>query len=260
MYEFEFEEEKLEAFTEGSIVTKDALLSSLRWKLIELESGKETDEFKNHSAAFRNLYIELVRKFRDKIERTILFNELEPWWSYTYEIDDSGATLHLTYADSVDFNDDKNIDFVMVGEDFELVKVRTRLMTVEEYAKVYEVSVGTVRQWIRRGKIRSAVKAGSEWRIPELSEVVGRGYKRATFHWEEQLDDVPEEYAFLKKYNWLSIDQSMKDKNKYRVRASGGKKKAFETIMETKEREKFELFLISNPFVKAVSESFGSFG
>ena len=50
-----------------------------------------------------------------------------------------------------------------------------------------------VRQWIRRGKLRSAVKAGSEWRIPELSEIIGRGYRRGTFHWDDKLSDVPEE-------------------------------------------------------------------
>lgn len=259
MLEFEYEEDRLEAFKEASTITKDALLRDLKWKIHELESGREVDEFKNHSAAFRNLYISLIKRFREKIEKTILFDELEPWWSYEYEVNDSGATLHLQYADSVDFRDDGSIDFMVVGQEFDLVKVSTRLLTVEEYASIYEVSVGTVRQWIRRGKLRSAIKAGSEWRIPELSEITGRGYRRATFHWNDKLSDVPEEYSYLKEYSWLSIDQNVKNKNLFRVVCRGKDTKSLEMIMETKEREKFELYLISNPLIKATEELFGSF-
>ena len=259
MLEFEYEEDAIETFKNASIVTKKDLLSDLFWKIQKLESGKEVDKFKNHSAAFRNLYIKLIKKFHDKIEKTRLFDELEPWWSYEYVIDDSGATLHLQYADSVDFRDDGSIEFVTVGEEFDLVKVSTRLLTVEEYANIYEVSVGTVRQWIRRGQLRSAVKAGSEWRIPELSELTGRGYRRGTFHWDDNLSDVPEEYSFLKNYSWVSIDQGVKDRNQYRVVCRGNNTKSLEMIMETKEREKFELYLISNPLIKATEEHFGSF-
>ena len=136
---------------------------------------------------------------------------------------------------------------MVVGQEFDLVKVSTRLLTVEEYASIYEVSFGKVRQWIRRGKLRSAIKAGSEWRIPELSEITGRGYRRATFHWDDKLSDVPEEYSYLKEYSWLSIDQNVKDKNLFRVVCLGKDTKSLEMIMETKEREKFELYLISNP-------------
>ena len=66
---------------------------------------------------------------------------------------------------------------VMPGQTFELVTVPSALLSVEEYAAVYNVSVTTVRQWIRRGKIRSAIKNGCEWSIPELAAVSGRGYQ-----------------------------------------------------------------------------------
>ena len=72
MLEFEYEEDRLEAFKEASTITKDALLRDLKWKIHELESGREVDEFKNHSTAFRNLYISLIKRFREKIEKTIL--------------------------------------------------------------------------------------------------------------------------------------------------------------------------------------------
>lgn len=259
MYEFEFEEDKIEAFRDASIVTKAALLSSIRSRLRWLEMDEESDEFKFHSAAFRRLYLDIMRRFYEKVEDTKLFDELEPWWCYQYTMDDTGASLHLQYVEDADFDDNMNLDLVILKEDFELVKVSTRLLTVEEYAKIYEVEVGTVRQWIRRGKIRSAVKAGSEWRIPELSEITGRGYRHATFHWDEKLYNVPESYRYLCDYEWVSIDQNTQDRNLYRVVLRGRDIKSKEIIMETKDREKFELYLISNPLIKATSETFGNY-
>lgn len=260
MYEFEFEEDKIEAFRDASIVTKSSLLSSIRTRLRWLEMDEESDEFKFHSAAFRRLYLDIMRRFYEKVEKTKLFDELEPWWCYQYTMDDTGASLHLQYVEDADFDDDMNLDCVFLKEDFELVKVSTRLLTVEEYAGVYGVEVGTVRQWIRRGKIRSAVKAGSEWRIPELSEITGRGYRRATFHWDEKLYNVPEEYSYISNYDWISIDQNIQDRNLYRVVLRGKGIKSKEIIMETKDREKFELYLISNPLIKPTSETFGNYG
>lgn len=63
-----------------------------------------------------------------------------------------------------------------------------------------------------RGKLISAVKAGSEWRMPELREITDLRYCRATSHWDDKLSDVPEEYSFLKEYSWLSIGQEIKIK------------------------------------------------
>lgn len=62
----------MEALKEAYTITKDALQRDLKWKIHELESGKEVDEFKNHSAAFRNLYISLTKRFREKIDKTFL--------------------------------------------------------------------------------------------------------------------------------------------------------------------------------------------
>jgi len=103
------------------------------------------------------------------------------------------------------------------------------------------------------------LKAVSDLRIPELSEISGRGYRHATFHWDEKLYNVPESYRYLCDYEWVSIDQNIQDRNLYRVVLRGRDIKSKEIIMETKDREKFELYLISNPLIKATSETFGNY-
>lgn len=260
MYEFEYEEDKLEAFNEVAMTSKEDILRDLGWKIRTIEQGKETEEIKYHSINFRDRYLDLLRRFRDKVEKTRFFNNLEPWWNYYYSIDELGITLYLQYASSVDFDDNKEISCIMVDEEFELLSVKTKMLTVEDYAQLYEVTVGTVRQWIRRGKLRCAVKLGSEWRISELSEVTGRGYRRASYETENPLGAAPEEYPFLKGIKGVFIEQNLKDKNMYRVLVVKPDGKREELFMETKDRERFELYLISSSLFKANSESFGSFG
>ena len=259
MLDFEFEEDRIEAFKDASTVTKEQLLRRINEQLMMAEIDSKDDLFKKHSASFRKLYIDLIRRFRDEVEEARLFEELEPYWSYTFEIDESGAVLHLEYADSVDFDDDGSITSVTVGQDFERLRVNTRLLTVEEYAEVYGVTESAVRQWVRRGKLRSAVKAGKEWRIPELSEVNNRGYRRGRYKCEPNLSDLPEKYSFIKGCKYITITQSKEDKGKYEVTILSDSVDAKFMEMDTKEREAFELFLISHPLIKADSELFGAY-
>lgn len=50
--------------------------------------------------------------------------------------------------------------YLVEDEDFTIHQTNARLLSLEEYGGVYGVAADTVRQWIRRGKIRSAVKLG----------------------------------------------------------------------------------------------------
>ena len=119
---------------------------------------------------------------------------------------------------------------------------------MEKYASEYGVTTTTVRQWIRRGKIRSAVKMGSEWRIPELAEIRERGYQSAQYSWDDFLLDLPQEYEFLNEYRKVYLSQNKERKDLYDVQLIGkGEMKNLQ--MNQQEREKFELVLISNPFV-----------
>ncbi len=257
MSKYETREEELMAFQEDAFTTKEDVLFDLKWRLEDLESGKGSLELWNHSVGFKNAYIDLIKRFFADIEKTTLFEKLEPWWSYECEIDDSGASLLLRYFSSVDFDDEGNMDTVSIGQEFVLVKTSSRLLTVEQYAEQYDVTVSTVRQWIRRGKLRSAIKTGNEWRIPELCEITDRGYKTGYFEVSENVGEVPEEYAFIKDGKGVVIMQNKDKKDEFIVMVDYNEKT--KRTMDSKEREKFELFLISNPMIKAQSEWLGSF-
>ncbi len=257
--DFITEEDKLGVFNETALRTKDQLLKDID-RLME-EIGKESATEAKHSEAYYDRYADLVSQFRQEVNKTVFPENLENWWSYTYDVRGTGVTLNLEHIRSFDISADDTVG-VSLDATFHLLTVRAKLLTVEQYAQAYDVTTTTVRQWIRRGKIRSAIKQGSEWRIPELAEIMERGYSDGHYERMEYLTDLPEEYAFLNDYQYVDINQNKEDRNLYDVLFSmkfdameypeSEWNQFFKSVrMDRKEREKFELYLISSPFVRA---------
>lgn len=256
------EYDRLSMFHDCSIRYKSVLLRRIDDHLKSIE--KESKENKEHSAAYYDRYKDLIERFKVSVDACVFPEHLEDWWHYEYSVYETGVTLKLAHVAWFDFDRDDSI-----SEDhdtvFDLLTVSTKLLTVEQYAQVYGVTDTTVRQWIRRGKLRSAVKRGSEWRIPELCEPRGRGYHLATFDRKEYLTDLPEAYAFFNDYDFVRIMQNREKKDLFDVyfgyrsddrgtyEEKAKKKEPLNMQMDIKEREKFELYLISNPFVQPVS-------
>lgn len=202
---------------------------------------------KSHSAAFYHVLQKLLKRFTEKIEKSILFEELESYWTYTISLSYAGASLGLQHICNI--YDDARIS---CDQEYRLIDVNTRLLSVEEYAELYGVNEGTVRQWIRRGKIRSAVKSGRVWMIPELEEITQRGFQSGVYMWYSRLEGIPEEYEFLRSYSTVLINQNQEDKNLFDITyaAQGVKPKTVQ--MNTKEREQLELTLIQHPDIHSV--------
>ncbi|HPR94455.1 MAG TPA: helix-turn-helix domain-containing protein [Syntrophomonadaceae bacterium] len=57
-----------------------------------------------------------------------------------------------------------------------LITVECDYLTVEKYAAMHNVEPVTVRQWIRRGKLRHAKKNGRDWLIPDTEDKPRRGF------------------------------------------------------------------------------------
>ena len=208
---------------------------------------RKSEKDKKHSAAYYHIYQKMLEEFYDRIKQIKLFNRLEDFWYYMISFSDTGAKLFLCYADKCEYNEKGHVIQIGQGQILPLIIIPAKNLTVEEYANMYGVGVGTVRQWIRRGKIRNAKKRGREWLIPELTELPGRGYQSGVYEWYEYLEDLPEEYEFLRKYTVVIINQNRDNKKEYEVTyAAGGvrpEKKEYSEI----ERERLELFLISHP-------------
>jgi len=249
------QDEQVPYFTEASLTTKDDILQDISFRQKHLLKESETDT--NHSSAYYHTVLTLLERFRKAVEKTVLFEQLEPFWSYSYEISSDGIELVLSHFSSVDFDKDGAISCCMVDQDFVLTRVECRMLAIDEYSKMYNIENGTVRQWIRRGKIRTAKKYGSEWRIPELTDFPSRGYKFGQYKWDCDAE-FPEEYSYLREYSIASFEQDKVDKNLYHISFSG-KNNRKSIVCDTKEREAIELMLIANPFVKYISDSFGTF-
>ncbi len=256
------EYDRLNMFHDCSMRYKSSLLRNIDSHLKSIE--KESKESDKHSPAYYARYKALIERFRTAVDACVFPEDLEDWWHYEYSVYETGVTLQLKHVAFFDFNKE---DDIIEDHDtvFDLLKISTKLLTVEQYAQAYGVTTTTVRQWIRRGKLRSAVKRGSEWRIPELCEPSGRGYRIAVFDRKEYLTDLPEGYEFFNDYDFVRIMQNREKKELFDVyfgyrsdergtyEEKARVKEPLNMQMDVREREKFELYLISNPFVQSGS-------
>ena len=130
--------------------------------------------------------------------------------------------------------------------------IRNSFFYLEQYAEQYGVESVTVRQWIRRGKIRTATKYGKEWRIPILTEPPTRGYSPASYSWKQPLTELPKGYEFLVAYDKVLILQIPEAKRQYQLFFSTTANIEIKKCIQVTEaeKEKLELFLIAHPLVK----------
>lgn len=241
-------------FRENRMTTQGDILSRLKWLKTEFKGNAESD--REHSASYYKTLDNMIGRMIHAIEKTHLFQNLEDWWCYTLEITSDGISLLLQLMQPESFDDNGEVQPTFVDEEFELVRVDSKMLTVDQYAKLYEVDPGTVRQWIRRGKLRSAVKHGSEWRIPELTEPHHRGYKYGQFRIEGHVDGLPEEYNFINECCLVNFYQDDNDKKKYVITFD---EKHDPIVCDAKERERIELILIASPDAKYISDGLGQY-
>lgn len=235
----------IKQFNEQSMLTKKDIIESIELNLEHYKEEAKAD--KEHSASYYNLLIKLLEKFHYHMERIVLFDKLEKLWRYYYLIDDNGIILYLEHCKIK--NNDKE-KFIIADELFELHKCETRMLSVEDYSKIYGVENVTVRQWIYRGKLKNAKKLGGEWFIPELNECPKRGYIMGVYYWDKNVTNFKKGFEEYQSYDEAVIVQCSDNKNKYRITlfSNNGFEKAIDC--DKKEKEKIELMLIENPNVK----------
>lgn len=175
-------------FKKNHMTSKQDLLKKFDC-IIKTVNQKSQDDTR-HSAAYYHVVNELLKKFQKKLVSTRLFTELEDWWAYELTLSYDGIYLFCNHYNFHGLAPDNKLDMVCDHE-FILLSVKSELLTVEQYAEQYGVESVTVRQWIRRGKIRTATKYGKEWRIPILTEPPTRGYSPASYSGKQPLTELP---------------------------------------------------------------------
>ena len=249
-------EQELEWCRNMSIRTKERLLQRAKEQRERVQEQSKTDQ--KHSSAYYAVYDSLFEKLIAGIEGLVLFDNLEDCWAYTFYINSEGASVILEHISYATFTENGENTSFLTNTEFEILKIPCRMLTVEEYARVYNVEQGTVRQWIRRGKVRTAKKYGNEWRISEFTETPQRGYTSVTYEWDEDLKEIPEDYDFLSNKGSLDIVQDERDPKIYHVIVTHGKNFGKDRSISAKEREKLEPYLISNPLIRYVPSDYST--
>lgn len=282
----EFLCDEIEHFRETSILSKQQLLDSIHETRSRYKADSESENAK-YDLAFYGILDDLLQEFSRKIQYSLVLPEpLHDWWCYSYSITVYGIKLNLCYIDwcgtstGFAFND---------YQKFTLLNIPAKMLSVEEYAKKYGVESVTVRQWIRRAKLRSARKVASEWRIPELTSVrLERNYESFVYSWPSKLPDLPEKFAFLNEFRGILLEKgergagylatpyieydhtfsTLYDDATETIEARAKKLSKYPSLkinsdgiisLTSKEREQLEVFLLANPFVQRGNDSSDSY-
>lgn len=101
---------------------------------------------------------------------------------------------------------------------------------------------------------------GNDWRIPELSDLPERGYKPGSYYWREEIPNPPEEVPDINSYDEVSIFPAEGKGNwciKFTHEYVDDDPNRKILIMDNKQKEKFELFLIAHPLVRCPNNYLG---
>lgn len=256
------EEELLEFYRRTAIVNKEQLLAAIVVAKQECCRGQErSDVFKSQLDA-------LFDRFYEDIKGMYIMEIKDDWWGYGISVRETGIALQIEHyqvayditdfdikAETYDVEPDLAVDQHSI-----LHTTKAKLLPLEEYGALYGVESGTVRQWIRRGKIRGAIKAGRDWRIPELCEKPMRNYMPASYQWDPSLVNEDSEYPFMKEFDTAMFFAPQRDKI-WRVSLSCHLKEDGIRMLEldSSAKEKLELYFISDPVVECTSNYIGEF-
>lgn len=249
-------EEEYEFYTKYALRTKEDLLSEIKVtksNFRRLYKAPRSEEFYHRLNKLFDLFYE-------EVDSHVIMEPLDNFWGYEFEVRDTGITLKLAHL--VPFYDEPGDDYVdfwkyysahyFTDDDrYSIIEVRAKFLTLEEYGKAYDVEAGTVRQWIRRGKLKSAAKFSNGWQIPELADKPTRGYIGAHYYWKADFPDPPLELPEINEGDSVDISKNTHT-GKWTVTLDclrkKGPSKAF--TLDNKDKEKLELFLISHPLVE----------
>lgn len=223
--------------------TKQAVIATL-----DNANRSIVNEMRNnplHTVQYYNALSQLLNKVIIEIASRNIFDAPEGWF-YSFVITNKSAALYIQHVAEIQMDENGNA-LLDVNEKFRLINYHVRLLTVEEYASVSKTEAGTVRQWIRRGKLRNAIKIGGEWRIPEITDPPTRGFTPVRYYNNGHFLSLPKELGVSLNQKPCIIDiYKAKEEKGYVVLFDYAPAMIPQRLLTDAEREKLELMLISN--------------
>ena len=199
-----------------------------------------------HTLQYYNALSFLLDKVILEIASRNIFDAPDGWF-YSLEITNKNAAMYIRHVSDIQEDEDGNV-VLDIDERFRLINYPVGLLTVEQFASRSKIEAGTVRQWIRRGKLRNAIKVGGEWRIPEITDPPTRGFTPVRYYNNGQFFFLPKEIgaSFNQHPSVIDIYKSKEEKG-YIVLFDYAPAILPQKLLTDAEREKLELMLIGNP-------------
>ena len=199
-----------------------------------------------HTLQYYNALSFLLDKVILEIASRNIFDAPDGWF-YSFEITNKNAAMYIRHVSEIQEDEDGNV-VLDIDERFRLINYPVGLLTVEQFASHSKIEAGTVRQWIRRGKLRNAIKVGGEWRIPEITDPPTRGFTPVRYYNNGQFFFLPKEIgvSFNQHPSVIDIYKSKEEKG-YIVLFDYAPAILPQKLLTDAEREKLELMLIGNP-------------
>jgi len=207
---------------------------------------KETNDEEDYSEKQRTVILDICCKFLDRVKSADIPEVIRPFCCYEYDLKHDGMSLALVQYSDINFDDNGWIESATITRENTLIKVSCDYLSVNEYARLSGVTDITVRQWIRRGKLRTAKKFGREWKIPALAAPPKRGYEPATYIWTQLSETIQNEFPFLPISGKVELFQDNTDKKCFQARVYDNctnRGQSYE--LSASECERLELKLIS---------------
>lgn len=173
-------------FRRDYLFSKEDLIQSLDAQMEYIEHNPET----GYTKRLIENKLALYRKFYKKIEKSILPALTDLFWHYDYYYTGSGLELWLYNGDEVELSEDKDYISSMGYESEQLLmKIECEYVLPDEFAAIQEVSPSTVKQWLKKGKLKYAKYADGEWLIPSTAEKPARYFGFIQYIFD--IDDPP---------------------------------------------------------------------
>lgn len=201
---------KEKLFRENYLFTREDVLKSLEL-FIDHEKLNEEPRYTNEVVKNR---IKLCKKFLAAVKKCKLPVLTELWWFYEYQFLGNSMELNLCHADEIEVENGE-ISGMTSTVEHTLITVDCDYLTVEQYASMIGIEPVTVRQWIRRGKLRHAKKNGRDWLIPDTEDRPQRGFTSVQYIVEKEAIIESDEFPLLSACDSISILQDQDNKSKF---------------------------------------------
>ena len=215
--------------------------------------NEKANSDKVHSSAY---YHSLKSRLSDFIEYVNLSHlpELNDEFSYFVEVRTDAIVLYIKYVNEYRLIKETSRREYSTSDEYEIIKLPFKLLSIEEYESLNNTISYVVVQWIRRGKLKNAKKAGREWYISEIEEIV-KDNKEAVYRWKTTNEKIfSDEYDYFNKYSKATIVQDSNSKTNYKLILYDdltGEDKIEE--LTTNKKQKVETMLIGNENVKYIN-------